>query len=85
MLSDDQSADITHLKTIAAAAPVSAAAIISQPSHATLGQTAPPPSLYDSVDKSETESAVSMSELAPSGSDFVDLQERAAPDDVVLN
>ncbi len=94
---DDQSSYIRHVKTIDAAAPLPAAAIISQPSHvalaaimsqpshAALAQTASPTSANVSVDSSETDSVVSMSELAPSGSDFVDLQERTAPDEVVLN
>ena len=84
VLPDDQSSYIRHVKTIAAAAPLPAAAIISQPSHEHLAQTAPPTSAHVSVDSSETDSVVSMSELAPSGSDFVDLQELTAPDEVVL-
>jgi hypothetical protein len=85
LLPDHQSANIRHLKTTAASAPVPTAAIISQHSHAALGHTAPPPSAHESVESCETDSAVSMSELAPSGSDFVDLQELSAPDDVLLN
>ena len=81
VLPDDQSPYIRHVKTIAATAPLPAAAIISQPSHEHLAQTA----AHVSVDSSETDSVVSMSELAPSGSDFVDLQELTAPDEVVLN
>ncbi len=92
---DDQSSYIRHVKTNDAAAPLPAAAIISQPSHValaaifsqpshvTLAQTASPTSPNVSVDSSETDSVVSMSELAPSGSDFVDLQERTAPDEVL--
>jgi hypothetical protein len=86
VLSDDQSADNRHVKSIAASGPVpTASAIMSQPSHAALAQTASPTSANVSVDSSETDSAVSMSELAPIGSDSVDLQERTAPDEVVLN
>jgi hypothetical protein len=73
VMSDDQS--------IAAAVSVPAAAIMSQRSHVALGQTAPPLSAHDSGNNSDSDSAVSMSELAPSGSDFVDLPERTAPDD----
>ncbi len=83
---DDQSADNRHQKSIAASGPVpTASAIMSQPSHVALAQTASPTSANDSGDISETDSVVSMSELAPSGSDSVDLQERTAPDEVVLN
>jgi hypothetical protein len=85
VLSDDQSPYIRRHKTIAAAGPDPTAAIIPPPSHLDLSLTAPPLSAHDSVDSSETDSAVSMSELALSVSDFVDLQKRTAPDDVVLN
>ncbi len=86
VLPDDQSSFIRHQKSITASGPVPAAsAIMSQPLHVALAQTAPPTSANVSVDSSETDSVVSMSELAPSGSDFVDQQERTAPDEVVLN
>ena len=81
----DQSPYIRHQKTFAAAGPVPAAAIISQPSHVHLAQAASRLSAHDSVDSSETDSAVSMSELAPIGSDFTDLQERTAADDIEMN
>jgi hypothetical protein len=85
VLSDDRSPYIRHQKRIDASGPVPAAAIISQPSRLHLAQTASCSSLHDSLDSSETDSAVSMSELAPSGSDFVNLQEHTAPDDVELH
>jgi hypothetical protein len=82
----DLSPNIRRQKSIAASGPVPAAStIMSQPSREHLAQTAPPTSANVSVDSSETDSVVSMSELAPSGSDSVDLQERTAPDEVVLN
>jgi hypothetical protein len=83
--SDAQSPYIRRHKTITAAGSVPTAAIISEPLQVDLAQTAPPSSLHDSVDSFETDSAVSMSELAPSVSDFVDLQEGTAPEDVELN
>jgi hypothetical protein len=85
LLSDDRSPYIRHQKTIAASGPVPSAAIISQPSHVHLAQTASSSSLHDSVDSSETDSCVSMSELAPRGSDFVNLQEHTISDDVELH
>ena len=85
MLSDDQSPYIRRRKSIAAAGPDPTAAIIPQLSHVDLAQTEPPPSAHDSVDSSDTDSVVSMSELAPSVSDDVDRQERTAPINVELN
>jgi hypothetical protein len=82
---ENQPSYTRHVKTNDAAAPLPAAAIMSQPSHVALAQTASPMSANVSVDSSETDSVVSMSELAPSGSDFVDLQERTALNEVVLN
>ena len=83
--SDAQSPYIRRHQAITAAGSVPTAAIISEPLQVDLAQTAPPSSLHDSVDSSETDSAVSMSELAPSVSDFVDPQEGTAPEDVELN
>jgi hypothetical protein len=85
VLSDGEFPYIRHRKAIAAAGPVPAAAILSQPSRADLAQTAHPLPAYDSVDSSETDSAVTMGEMAPGVSDHVDLQERTALDDVELN
>jgi hypothetical protein len=84
--SDAQLPYIRRHKTITAAGSVPTAAIISEPLQVDLAQTAPPSSVHDSVDSSETDSAVSMSELAPSVSDFVDPQtkEGTAPEDVEL-
>jgi hypothetical protein len=83
--SDAQSPYIRRHQAITAAGSVPTAAIISEPLQVDLAQTAPPSSVHDSVDSSETDSAVSMSELVPSVSDFVDPQEGAAPEDVEMN
>jgi hypothetical protein len=84
VLPDAQLPYIRRHKAISAAGSVSTPAIISEPLQVDSTQTAILSSVHDSVNSSETDSAVSISELAPGVPDSVDLQEGTAPENVEL-